>query len=219
MFKFISVNTRLDVKMGVQISVKCSDMNLDVQMDVWTLTLVSRQVTGCIWICSKSKNAYPYTQMDVWMVFLWLSRHGISVTIYLNIFTILCWLYRDISCHKGVSASLIIEIFVVTNHRATERVNYHHLGLINVRSIKSKDQALLNYALEHKFDAIIITETWLKDNNDIWKSASCLNRNGYHLLCSERPEMKQGSGIGLMFRSDLKVKTLEEGCRIHLIER
>ena len=39
----------------------------------------------------------------------------------------------------------------------TERVNYHILGLINVRSIKCKDQALLNYALEHKFDAIIIT--------------------------------------------------------------
>ena len=25
--------------------------------------------------------------------------------------------------------------------------------------------------------------------------------------------MKQGGGIGLMFRPDLKVKTLEEGCR------
>ena len=94
-----------------------------------------------------------------------------------------------------------------------QRVNYHHLGLINVRSIKSKDWAQLNYALEHKFDAIIKTETWLKDNDDIWKSALCLNRNGYHLLCSDRPEMKQGGGIGLVFRSDLKVKTLEEGCR------
>ena len=45
--------------------------------------------------------------------------------------------------------------------------------------------------LEHQFDAIIITKTWLKDNNDIWKSANYLNRNGYHLLCSDRPEMKQ----------------------------
>ena len=79
--------------------------------------------------------------------------------------------------------------------------------------IKSKDQALLNYALEHKFDAIIIIEIWLKDNNDIWKSATCLNRNGYYLLYSDRPEMKQGGGIGLMFRSDLKVKVLEKGCR------
>ena len=45
------------------------------------------------------------------------------------------------------------------------------------------------------------------------KSTTCLDRNGYHLLCSDRPEMKQGGGIGLMFRSDLKVKTLDEGCR------
>ena len=92
-------------------------------------------------------------------------------------------------------------------------MNYYYRGLINVRAIKSKDQALLNYVLEPKFDTIIITETWLKDNNDIWKSATCLNRNGYHLLCSNRPKMKQRGGIGLIFQSDLKVKTPEEGCR------
>ena len=101
----------------------------------------------------------------------------------------------------------------INDPNLTERVNYHHLGMINVRSIKSKDQVLLNYALEHKFDAIITTEMWLNDNDDILKSATCLNRNEYHLLCSDRPEMKQGGGIGLMFKSDLKVKTLEEGCR------
>ena len=104
-----------------------------------------------------------------------------------------------------------ISVAPINDSNLTKRVNFHHLGLINARSIKSKDQPLLNYALEHTFDAIIITETWLKDNDDIWKSTICLNRNGYHLLCSDRPEMKQGGGIGLMFRSNLKVKTLEEG--------
>ena len=70
-----------------------------------------------------------------------------------------------------------ISVAPTNDPNLTERVNYHHLDLINVRLIKSKDQALLNYALEHKFDAIIITDTWLKDNNNIWKSATCLNRN------------------------------------------
>ena len=114
---------------------------------------------------------------------------------------------------NGVNINNNISVAPINYQNLTERVNYHHLGLINIRSIKCKDQALLNYALKHKFDAIIITETWLKDNDDIWKSAICLNRNGYHLLCSNRPKMKQGDRIGLMFRSDLKVKTLEEGCR------
>ena len=106
-----------------------------------------------------------------------------------------------------------ISVAPINDPNLTERVNYHHLGLINVKSINSKDQTLLNYPLEHKFDAKIITETWLKDNKNIWKRVICLNRNGYHLLCSDMPEMKQGGGIGLMFRSDLKVKTLEEVCR------
>ena len=114
---------------------------------------------------------------------------------------------------NGVNINNNISVAPTDYLNLTERENCHHLGLINVRLIKSKDQALLNYALEHKFDAIIITETLLKDNDGIWKSATCLNRNGYHLLCSDRPQMKQGGGTGLMFGSELKVKKLWEGCR------
>ena len=106
-----------------------------------------------------------------------------------------------------------ITVAPIDDPNLTERVNYHHLYLINVRLMLSKDQVLLNYAREHNLDAIIKTEIWLQDNDDIWKSATCLNRNGYHLLCSDRSEMKQGGGIALIFKSDLKVKTLEEGCR------
>ena len=97
---------------------------------------------------------------------------------------------------NGVNINNNISVAPIDYLNLTERVNYHHLGLINVRSIKSKDKALLNYTSEHIFDAIIIIETWLKDNDDIWKNVTCLNRNEYHLLCSDRPEIKQGGGIG-----------------------
>ena len=49
------------------------------------------------------------------------------------------------------------------------------LGLANMRSLKIKDQALLNYILEHQIDVFLVTETWLKQENDIWKQCSCLN--------------------------------------------
>ena len=62
---------------------------------------------------------------------------------------------------NGVNINNNISVAPIDYLNLTERVNYHHLGLINVRSIKSKDQALLNYALEHKLDVIIITETWV----------------------------------------------------------
>ena len=70
---------------------------------------------------------------------------------------------------SSVNINSNISVASIDDPNMTGRVNYNHLGLINVRSIKSKDQALLNYALEHKFVAVIITETWLNDNNDIWK--------------------------------------------------
>ena len=49
------------------------------------------------------------------------------------------------------------------------------LGLANMRSLKNKDQALLNYILEHQIDVFLVTETWLKQEDDIWKQCSCLN--------------------------------------------
>ena len=54
------------------------------------------------------------------------------------------------------------------------------VALVNVRSIKSKEQALVNYFTEKDFDIVLMTEAWLKcDKDDAWKSVSCLNRNGY----------------------------------------
>ena len=82
-------------------------------------------------------------------------------------------------CHRGVgkikspsnciNINNNISVAPIDDPHLTERVNYHHLGLTNVRPIKSKDQALLNYDLEHKCDAIILTETWLNDTDDIGK--------------------------------------------------
>ena len=55
----------------------------------------------------------------------------------------------------------------------------YHFGLVNVRSIKSKEQALVNYITEKDFDIVLMNETWLKpDKAEACKSASCLNRNG-----------------------------------------
>ena len=46
-----------------------------------------------------------------------------------------------------------------------------------MRSLKNKDQELLSYILEHQIDVFLVTETWLKQEDDIWKQCSCLNQN------------------------------------------
>ena len=51
---------------------------------------------------------------------------------------------------------------------------------------------------------------WLQPHkDDAWKSTSCLNRNGYTLECCDRLVNK--GGIGLIYKSNLKVKILDNG--------
>ena len=84
-------------------------------------------------------------------------------------------------------------------------------GLVNVRLIKSKERALVNYITKKDFDIVLMTEMHLKpDKDDAWKSASCLNRNGYTLECCDRL-VNKGEGIGLIYKSNLKVKKLDSG--------
>ena len=57
---------------------------------------------------------------------------------------------------------------VVTAGIRTRRENCckYHFGLFKVRSVKSKEQALVNYFTEKYFDIVLMTETWLKPDKD-----------------------------------------------------
>ena len=69
----------------------------------------------------------------------------------------------------------------------------------------------MNYITEKDFDIVLMTQTWLKpDKDDAWKSASCVNRNGYTLECCDRL-LNKGGSIGIIYKSNLKVKTLDSG--------
>ena len=69
----------------------------------------------------------------------------------------------------------------------------------------------MNYITEKDFDIVLMTETWLKsDKDDAWKSESCLNKNGYTLECHDRL-VNKGGCIGLIYKSNLKVKILDSG--------
>ena len=69
----------------------------------------------------------------------------------------------------------------------------------------------MNYITEKDFDMVLMTEMWLKpDKDDAWKSVSCLHKNGYTLECCERL-VNKGGDIGLIYKSNLKVKILDSG--------
>ena len=55
---------------------------------------------------------------------------------------------------------------------------------------------------------MVITETWLKEDDNIWKNACCLNSNGLHINTITRKTGQRGDGIGLIWNENIKCKRL-----------
>ena len=53
------------------------------------------------------------------------------------------------------------------NHTIQRRKQFTTL-LINIQSIKCKDNLLLDELITNKVDMCIVTETWLKEQDQLW---------------------------------------------------
>ena len=78
---------------------------------------------------------------------------------------------------------------------------------LNAQSIKNKDQLIVDYLINEHIDVAIITETSLKDTNDVLLQGCELNKNGYKITCSNRKNM-QGGGVVLVYKDSLIIKML-----------
>ena len=72
---------------------------------------------------------------------------------------------------------------------------------------------MLNYILEHQIDVFLVTETWLKQENDIWKQCSCLNGNSKIMNCVDRLKNTRGGGLALIYNNGDKVEFIETNPR------
>ena len=95
------------------------------------------------------------------------------------------------------------------------RVSHHSHSkssfmLINAQSIKNKAEVVMEEMHHRKCDVAIIVETWLTDDDDVWVSSSDLHKDGYKALCTNRLG-RAGGGLVLVYKSQIKVKTLESG--------
>ena len=66
---------------------------------------------------------------------------------------------------------------------------------------------MVDYLLNEHIDVVIITETWLKDADDIWLQGCGLNKNGYKITCHNRKN-RQGGGVALIYKDYLIIKRL-----------
>ena len=79
--------------------------------------------------------------------------------------------------------------------------------LINPRSCNNKTALMKQFINDLDLDICAITETWLKEDDEIGKTA--LKPEGYEILSSPHP-IRLGGGIAVIYKGDLKVTKSQE---------
>ena len=77
---------------------------------------------------------------------------------------------------------------------------------LNCRSARSKTTLIHDYIVEKHLDFLCLTETWLKDTDNITKAA--LLPPGYSLVHNPRPGTRRGGGVGVIHRDTFKCKPI-----------
>ena len=84
------------------------------------------------------------------------------------------------------------------------------LLLLNAQSIKNKELEIRDAIFELKADLAIVTETWLKDSDNVWVECCELNKDGLKMDVVNRSE-RPGGGIAIIHKRNIKVKTSKAG--------
>ena len=81
---------------------------------------------------------------------------------------------------------------------------------LNAQSVKKKDTVIMDNIIENKVDACVVTETWLKEQDNIWISNSEFKKNNYIIKVTNRYK-RQGGGLALICRSHYRVNECGKG--------
>ena len=94
-----------------------------------------------------------------------------------------------------------------TNEVQQHKTEKFQFATVNTRSIKPKEDMILEALNEHQIDLLVTTETWLRDTEDDqqWLLGTELNWNGFQTLPVNR-KIKKGGGIALTIKDNIKVK-------------
>ena len=92
----------------------------------------------------------------------------------------------------GVKRENLVNVKITNNFKNYPRCI--RLATVNAQSLKPKENIIWDYLIQNKIDLCVITETWLKPDDEHWIQGSDLNREGFKMLVSYRKD-RQGGGL------------------------
>ena len=105
---------------------------------------------------------------------------------------------------------LNLKYIITTDFNDKDHMPNIRIATVNARSVKNKDQIIVQEHTNNDINAALITETWTKDTQEdlAWLSQSKLCWGPYDISIHNRPG-KKGSGMALIFGRTNNIKLLE----------
>ena len=82
----------------------------------------------------------------------------------------------------------------------------------NVQSIRLKELQVSQLISDYSLDFLVLTETWLNSNHDLWKDTCTLNRDHLRLHTVDQKEGR-GGGLALINRSQYPCRIIHSGSK------
>ena len=102
--------------------------------------------------------------------------------------------------HRSIKTSNLIH--PKTNAAITQ--DYDHgqwlLSVLNAQSIKNQKMLIIDYIIENRIEACIVTETWLSDGDDTWISMSDFTKHNYNITMSNG-QNRRGGSLTLIYKT------------------
>ena len=119
---------------------------------------------------------------------------------------------RHVKQPRGVNKSNLKYIRTVNFGDKDLKPNIR-IATANARSVKNKDQIIVQQLNNNDIDVALITETWTKDTQEnlTWLNQSELCQGHYEISTHNRPGETWGGGIALIFGKNDNMTFLEKG--------
>ena len=122
----------------------------------------------------------------------------------------------NISSHRNYRDSINtnnLTYVKITDQSGSEVTTISRIATLTVRSIKNKDNLIVNEINDNNVDIAVITETWLKDTKEdqTWLAQSEFKWGNYNTLGQNTPGNRKGGGITITYRKPYKTIQLKGG--------
>ena len=113
-----------------------------------------------------------------------------------------------------VNTKNLIQVNLGTNQTKTSNVR---VGIVNTRSVKNKSDFIIETSKLENLDFLVISETWLKEEDTHWIATSSLATDEYRIQTINR-QGKQGGRVALLHKNRYQVTRDHNAPQLDLLE-